>query len=227
MNIKRCLPFFLIPILAGCGQDDGQLYDSSLKSMVRLTILDHGEEGHASGVIVGDGLILTAHHVVAGCANHVSGPLPLPRDGAVVNAAEDYRPADALAAAVIPTDVGRDLALLRFAGKRGRPMALAAKSPAPGDAVFTVGGDEQVAFRFASGHVRSVGLATAVFPGHDVQARIISNTVPLNLGDSGGALIGKDGRLLGINSFIETDKQAVNNCIDITEIKTFLAEVKR
>ncbi len=209
------------------GRNDGQLYDELASSTVRITTIDHGEEGTGSGVLIGDGLILTAFHVVARCETSIRATLPIRQAGCVVNAADRYRQADALSAVVIASDATRDLALLRCAGLRGRPLLLAAKSPSPGDPVFTVGGDGDVAFRFAAGHVRSIGPVTVPFPGYDVSARMISNTVPLNLGDSGGGLIGRDGRLLGINSFIETGKQAVNSCVDITEINTFLAVVTR
>ena len=226
----------LVALLAGAilpdrgqdgGQEQGQMYENLVGSTVRLSTLEGGEESHGSGVVIGDGLILTAFHVIAGCEASIRATLPLRQDGCVVNAADRYLAADALPVVVVATDPTRDLALLRCAGLRGRPMVLAAKSPSPGDAVFTVGGDGDVAFRFAAGHVRSIGWASVPFPGYAVSACVISNSVPLNMGDSGGGLVGRDGRLVGINSFIETDKQAVNNCIDITEIKTFLAGVTR
>jgi serine protease Do len=226
--VKRFIALLSLLAFPACARDGDQLYDQSVSSVVWLSIPGkHQEIGTGTGVMVGESLILTAYHVVAG-ESPVWAYLPRRHgDGSVINSATAYRQEGARRCLVIRTDPKRDLALLRVCGEvKGSKMALARKSPAPGEAVFSIGNGDNLLFRHSAGSVRGVYEGTAAFPEHDVSARVIEMTAPINLGDSGAPVINRHGELIGINSWIETGENQTHLAIDIEEIRQFLG-VKR
>jgi serine protease Do len=225
--MKRFIAALAILATPASGQDDSKSYDRAVDSTVLVCTLNlEWEEGQGSGVVVDDGLILTAYHVIGNDTLIWAHAPDRGVDGAVINTPRHYRSKDndAMRCVVVAQDPKRDLALLKVkhGAKRGTSMKLAEKSPRPGEAVFTVGNGDKVLFRYAGGNVRQVYDDSASFPEQEIGARMIDFTAAINLGDSGAPLVNAKGELVGINSYIDTMMNGVHMAVDISEIREFL-----
>jgi serine protease Do len=146
------------------------------------------ERGLGSGVIVrSDGYILTNNHVVEG-ADEVRIGLG---DGS----------AD-IPATVVGGDPMTDLAVLKIApaARHLQPIRLGASSRSQvGDLVFAVGNP------FGVGETVTMGIISAVGRGGmhiEDYEDFLQTDAAVNPGNSGGALVSSDGRLVGINTAI-------------------------
>lgn len=141
------------------------------------------QQSLGSGVIVSaDGLILTNRHVIADAIEI----LVLLHDGR-----------EAIAS-VVGSDADTDLALLRINSGELQPMRLGQPDQARvGDVVLAIGNP------FGFGHSVSQGIISALGRYGLNLSRyedFIQTDAAINLGNSGGALIDAEGRLLGINT---------------------------
>ena len=137
-----------------------------------------------SGVIVGDGVILTNHHVVDGA------------DQIEIALADGRR----ARANLVGSDPETDLAVLRV-GLRDLPTL------AFGDVAGTRVGDVVLAIGnpFGVGQTVTMGIVSATGRtqlGINTFENFIQTDAAINPGNSGGALIDTNGRLLGINTAI-------------------------
>jgi S1-C subfamily serine protease len=173
-----------------------------LPSVVRInrTSGDQADtKGNGSGVVYrDDGLIVTNNHVVA-------------EPGRVEVVFADGR---TLPAEIVGQDPFNDLAVIRVdrdgldAIELGRTrqlevgdLAVAVGSPFGLDATVTVG----VVSALGRGvHAGAADGASVYLP------EVIQTDAPLNPGNSGGALVDRDGRLIGINSAILTAGEPAN-----------------
>lgn len=133
--------------------------------------------GHGSGFLVStDGYLLTNHHVVGG-AKYVKVRWA---DGS-----EEL-------GEVIRSDSARDVALVKVAGTRRRPLALRQGPVRLGETVFAIGTplDE----KFENTVTRGVVSATRVDQG----LGYIQSDVTVNTGNSGGPLLDETGVVIGI-----------------------------
>ncbi|MET0136551.1 MAG: trypsin-like peptidase domain-containing protein [Kibdelosporangium sp.] len=174
-----------------------------LPSVVQVNVRLANAEGIGSGVILtADGRILTNNHVVAG-ANQVEVTL---NDGRRFQAN------------VVGTDAASDLAVIQLQGASGLTPATL------GDSSTVKVGDEVVAFGSPGGLQGTVtsGIVSALnrpvnVPeeqsqgqnpftrngnGSQTSYQAIQTDASINQGNSGGALVDADGRLIGINSAI-------------------------
>ena len=140
-----------------------------------------------SGVIVeGDGVIVTNHHVVEGADE-------------ITVALSDRREFDA---EIILNDEKTDLAILRINtdGEKLPTLKFSnSDSIEVGDLVLAIGNPFGVGQTVTSGIVSA--LARTKVSGQDYQF-FIQTDAAVNPGNSGGALIGMDGELIGINTAI-------------------------
>jgi len=143
------------------------------------------EQSLGSGVIVDpSGQVVTNHHVIADAA-------------AIRVQLADGREADAT---VIGRDPDTDLALLRI-GLRDLPAIELGRSSTlrVGDVVLAIGNPIGLSATVTQGIVSATGrgqLGVAVFEN------FIQTDAPINVGNSGGALINTRGELVGINTAI-------------------------
>ncbi len=145
------------------------------------------ERSLGSGVIIeSDGVIITNHHVVNGADE-------------ITVALSDRREYDA---DVILSDEKTDLAVLRI-NTDGEKLPTLEYSDSDGvevgDLVLAIGNPFGVGQTVTSGIVSA--LARTQVSGQDYQF-FIQTDAAVNPGNSGGALIGMDGRLIGINTAI-------------------------
>ena len=143
--------------------------------------------GAGSGVVVSqDGLILTNAHVVAGSTQVTITAL----DGGRVGAR------------VVSVDEASDLALLRAASGTFRPIAFAGdRLPAPGSALFVLGNradrGPEVGWASMGTHARLRAGARPL----EFWAEVLA---PIGPGNSGGAVVDENGRLVGMPSLLIT-----------------------
>ena len=144
------------------------------------------EQGLGSGVIVGDGLVITNNHVVD-------------QADEVKVATYDNRQFDAT---VVGADPKSDLALLRIKGATTglKPLGLGDSSRLRlGDVVLAIGNP------FGVGQTVTMGIVSAKNRsdlGIEDYEDFIQTDAAINPGNSGGALVDMEGNLVGINTAI-------------------------
>ena len=57
----------------------------------------------------------------------------------------------------------------------------------------------------------------------EYRADVIQTQTPMNSGNSGGPLFDKDGRLVGINTFVWTEFEGIHWAVAVSEIQKFIA----
>jgi serine protease Do len=147
---------------------------------------DQTQRGLGSGVIVSaDGYILTNNHVVEGA------------DDVKVSIGESLRRYDA---EVVGTDALADIAVLKIDAEDLSPATLSDSDQLKvGDAVLAIGNP------FGVGQSVSRGIVSALSRGNLGIEQIedfIQTDAAINMGNSGGALIDSEGRVVGINTAI-------------------------
>lgn len=142
--------------------------------------------GAGSGVVVdsSEGLIITNHHVVNG-ADNISVSL---QDGRV------------LEATLIGSDQKTDIALLRIDAERLTALPFAeAENLRVGDYVVAIGNPFGLGQTVTSGIISALGRAGLNDENYE---DFIQTDAAINVGNSGGALVDLQGRLVGINTAI-------------------------
>ncbi|HCR28776.1 MAG TPA: protease Do [Opitutae bacterium] len=154
-------------------------------------------EGQGSGVVVSEsGYILTNNHVVEN-ASEVSVSF---QDGRILDAK------------VIGADPQTDLAVLKVDGDEEFPFAVMADSEQieVGDVVFAIGNPLGVGQTVTMGIVSAKG-RNDLNMIRDGFENFIQTDASINQGNSGGALVDAQGRLIGINTMILTDGRSTGN----------------
>jgi serine protease Do len=148
------------------------------------------QQGLGSGVIVSaDGYILTANHVVEGSDT----------DGvkvAFASGGKEYP------AKVIGTDPSTDVAVLKISADDLAAITIADSDKLEvGDVVIAIGNPFGVGQTVTMGMVSALGRTSlGIIPGG--YENFIQTDAAINQGNSGGALIDAEGRLVGINTAI-------------------------
>ena len=167
----------------------------ALPSVVSITAQSDEGGGVGSGVILDkDGNILTNYHVVEGATE-----LAVSTD-----AGESYE------AEIVGTDESSDLAVIRIKDAKDvelTPIEVGDSDDLTvGEWVMAIGspfGNEQsVSTGIVSALYRSTALPST--SGTSIYANMIQTDAAINPGNSGGALVNNEGKLVGINSIIES-----------------------
>jgi putative serine protease PepD len=198
-----------------------QIYDAS-KNAVTYIVADT-PEGQATGsgfVVSKDGLIVTNDHVVDG-ASQVQVKI------GTSNQAQD--------ATVIGADPSRDLALLKVdAGNNLPTLSLGdSSSVGVGDPTYAIGNP------FGLDHTLTTGIVSALqrslqAPDGATISGAIQTDAALNPGNSGGPLLDSSGKVIGVNSQIQTGSSSgaeagnvgIGFAIPASTVKSFVAEAK-
>ena len=143
-------------------------------------------QGLGSGVIVSsDGYILTANHVVSGAEEIMVG---------LGTELRKYK------ARKVGTDPGTDVALLKIDEKNLPAITFADSEKArAGDIVLAVGNPFGLRQTVTMGIISAVGRGGVGIVDYE---NFIQTDAAINMGNSGGALVDTEGRLLGINTAI-------------------------
>jgi serine protease Do/serine protease DegQ len=149
-------------------------------------------QGAGSGVIISpDGYILTNNHVVVNQRGEDT-------DKILVRLSDDTE----LEAELVGRDPKTDIAVIKVDGEN-LPSAKVADSDQVkvGDIVFAIGNPLNVGLTVTSGIISATGRSIGIY-GRDGYEDFIQTDASVNRGNSGGALVDIEGRLIGINSAI-------------------------
>jgi serine protease Do len=143
-----------------------------------------------SGVIyTSDGYIITNNHVVDGAEK-------------LLVTLNDNRKFEAT---VIGLDDKTDLAVIKIEGSDLPTLELANSDAAEiGEWVLAVGNPLDLTSTVTAGIISAKGRSLELLPGRDAIEAFLQTDAAVNPGNSGGALVDAEGRLLGINTAIAT-----------------------
>ncbi|HEX8778565.1 MAG TPA: trypsin-like peptidase domain-containing protein [Rhodanobacter sp.] len=161
-----------------------KMYDNPILQQLlggTLTTYARREQTLGSGVIVSaQGYVLTNYHVIS----HAFDIQVLLYDGRVAKAS------------VVGSDEETDLAVLKIDAGNLPVIRLAEQKPRPGDVVLAIGNPLGLNQTVTMGIVSAVGRQLNGTSAED----FIQTDAAINLGNSGGALVNAEGRLVGINT---------------------------
>ncbi len=148
------------------------------------------QRGLGSGVVVSsDGYILTNHHVIAG-ADQIKA---------------EFIDRRVFVATLVGSDEPSDLALLKIDASNLPSLTLGDSDEVEvGDVVLAVGNPLGIGQTVTMGIVSAKGRSTV---GDGSYEDFLQTDAPINQGNSGGALVNLQGRLVGINSQIVSTSQ--------------------
>lgn len=148
--------------------------------------------GLGSGVILSaDGYILTNNHVIDG-AQRITVALKDSR--------KEYE------AVVVGADKDTDVALIKIEANNLTPIIIGDSSKVRvGDVVLAVGNPLGLEQTVTQGIVSALGRRNTGITGREGYENFIQTDASVNVGNSGGALIDSQGRLVGMNTAIKTD----------------------
>ncbi|USU04568.1 serine protease [Sphingomonadaceae bacterium OTU29MARTA1] len=232
----RWLLLFLVAIvgsIAGAAPASADDIGATARGVVRvvtIAVVD-GQVvgfGHGSGVAIAPDRIVTNAHVMELAErypdNVVVGVVPSEGD-------KSYQ------GRVIAYDAQRDLALIEFAGARLPVAALYTGPVGEGDAVVALGypGNVDLATaRSAADYIRPTSpvRSEGVFSGRRslTGVEVLLHTANIARGNSGGPLLDRCGRVIGINSAITRGEEGDSSfgfAIADTEVFAFLREAKQ
>ncbi|HKR77299.1 MAG TPA: trypsin-like peptidase domain-containing protein [Rhodanobacter sp.] len=171
-----------------------KMYDNPILQQLlggTLTTYARREQTLGSGVIVSaQGYVLTNYHVIS----HATNIQVLLYDGRVAQAH------------VVGSDEETDLAVLKIDAGNLPVIRLAEQKPRPGDVVLAIGNPLGLNQTVTMGIVSAVGRQLNGSSAED----FIQTDAAINLGNSGGALVNAEGRLVGINTLLIGKGQAAN-----------------
>jgi tetratricopeptide (TPR) repeat protein len=179
-------------------------------------------------------LLVTNQHVV-GNKDTVLVLFPAYQDGEVIAERSAYKHRQPVRGRVVCTTVEQDLAVIQLDSLPAdvQDLPLASRSPSPGEPVYSVGnpGASGALWVFTTGRVRAVYRKRFATQGGQAvvwrYARIVETSSPTNGGDSGGPVVNERGDLVAVTESGNTTARLVTTFIDVSEVRQFLAEVRR
>lgn len=169
----------------------------------KWTAAVRADHSYGAGVVLdGAGLVLTNLHVVEGAKAISVTPF-----GAEVTPAE-----------LLDSDGELDLALLRLPVATPNAASLGtARALGVGDEVLAVGSPRKMYFSVSRGMVS--------FPNRFLDGvEYIQTDLPINVGNSGGPLVDREGHVIGVVSFILRDSQGISFALPIDRAVTRFAK---
>jgi S1-C subfamily serine protease len=178
-------------------------------------------EGLGSGsMLTQDGEILTNWHVVKGYS--VVGVVFRPPPGTPLS--EDM----IVLADVVKISESQDLALLKLRQEPKSRTTIEIGSMDNidiGDEVHAIGHPQGESWTYTRGYISQIrdNYQWDIGLGVTQHGQVIQTQTPINPGNSGGPLMDNDGKLIGVNSFINLDSQGLNYALSVNEVKDFMA----
>src|SRR3954470_14775790 len=178
---------------SSAGMTVGDVYRGAKQGTVDIKVQTGDGTAEGSGFVLDSrGDIVTNEHVVDGAS------------GVTVNFADGTK-ADAK---VVGADASSDIAVVRVSGvdpSELSPLTLADSSKAQvGDGVVAIGSPYGLEGSVTVGVVSALGRSITA-PNHFTISGAIQTDAPINHGNSGGPLLDSQGRVIGVNSQIESD----------------------
>ena len=212
----------------------GQVAKAALPTVVQVSVDSYQGKSVGSGVILSaDGLILTNNHVISDAAGG---------NGQITITFNNGKTAQA---AIVGTDSGSDLAVIKAQNVNGLPTAVLGDSDKVqvGDTVVAIGSPDGLQSTVTSGIVSALNRQVTVSSqssdrfsgGSQVTYKAIQTDASLNPGNSGGPLLNANGQVIGINSAIYSPTSSYNSqggsvglgfSIPINQVKTMLGKLE-
>jgi S1-C subfamily serine protease len=177
---------------------------------VEAAACDRVQDG--SGVVVGDDEVVTNAHVVAGSSH------------TLVRRHPDNAPLDA---DVIAFDPDRDVAILHVGGLDRPPLPVSPDDPPIGSTGAVFGHPRGGPLAVQPYQVGQIVNATGrdIYDGKATRRRVLFLASSLAPGDSGGALVDREGTVVGIAFAIAPDRNNVAYALATSEVEAVLATV--
>ena len=176
------------------------------KKIAPSTVLIRTNEGGGTGFIVSsDGLIVTALHVVEGASDVAIKTQQGVTYNEVILLAKDER---------------RDIAILKVAASSLPAVVLADEELSPGDEVIVIGNPLAV-------EELQVSVSTGILSGIrnlNKDTKVLQITAPISPGNSGGPVLSKNGKVIGVISFKLVKGEALNFAIPIVYAQNLIAQ---
>ena len=176
-----------------------KLYDKSLKSVVEVKAYtkDVGESFGSAVLMKSDGTLVTNAHVVT--YSKLGETKAFDEISIRFANSDDY-----LSVSLVKYDTTKDLAVLKMKDKtKGTPLKQGdIKKVKSGDEVFAIGNLSNYGIGITKGHV-SVPKINIIVDGNKREA--IQCDITIVSGSSGGALVNRNGKLIGITTFRTKD----------------------
>jgi serine protease Do len=218
-------------LLTGSARADVKVYQEALKSTT--WVLSKNADGTSSGTgVLVDAekkLVITNFHVVGDSRAAViffpeleAGEPKVIRQHYLDNVKRL-----GIRGRIIATDRKRDLALIQLERlpEGAKAIELAPTSISPGEQVASVGnpGSTDALWVYTSGTVRAVYQKQFRTGAGEHNFKVVETQAPINSGDSGGPVLNSSGQLVAVAQAIAPNARLVSYCIDITEVRTFMA----
>ncbi len=187
-----------VSVAQGEGLSVGEIYRRAGSGVVQVTTSSSSGSGLGSGFVVDrEGHIVTNYHVIDGAEKiQVS-----------------FSNKDTLSAELVGSDPSSDLAVLKVATGAGAltPLAFAnSDAVRVGDPVVAIGNPFGLERTVTSGIVSALQRAVTAPNGYTID-EVIQTDAPINQGNSGGPLFDASGKVIGVNSQIETANGSSGN----------------
>ncbi len=176
-----------------------EVFAAASQSVVTVLAFDHQHQpkGLGSGVVIAGERVVTNCHVLAGAA-----------------AAGVVFQEHGIEARVVDSMITRDLCLLAVPGLRATPIQRRASAELRvGQRVYALGAPHGLELTFSEGMISSLR-RTGKNP-------LIQTSAPISQGSSGGALLSRDGRLIGITTLQHKTGQNLNFAVPADWIAQF------
>ncbi|QDV65821.1 S1 family peptidase [Crateriforma conspicua] len=236
-NLIRCILGLAMAVIAvGTGTNasaDSENYNRVLKSTAWIITSDADDETSTGTGVYVDAekrLVLTNAHVVGDSRSAVvffpdikDGLPRVERKHYLTNVVKLAQPGK-----VVAIDRRRDLALIQLpkAPENAEAITIAETSTTPGSKVDTIGnpGDSDVLWVYTAGRVRSVYDKKFKSSHGEHDFRAVETQSPIKPGDSGGPVVNDEGQLVAIAQSFSPQSPLVSFCVDVLEIRKFMAE---
>lgn len=193
--------------IGGCAPDP---IEELASSAVRIEARPCGKSGVGSGVVVGEGLVITNAHIVAGSVDDVT-----------VRTGDDL----VYPGVVVGFDSERDLALIRVPDLDAVAVELGEPSEGmEGTILARPGGVGLEAL--ATEVVRQLtATGDDIYGEGDVSRRALELAVDVKPGVSGAGVFDDDGRLIGVVFAESRRRDRTTYAVDVSEVSAFMGEV--
>jgi len=181
------------------------VFSQASQSVVTVLAFDRQREpiGLGSGVVIARERVVTNCHVLA-----------------TADAVSVVYQENGTEATVVDSMVNRDLCLLAVVGLPAPAISLGTSADLRvGQRVFALGAPHGLELTFSEGMISSLRLE-----GKDY---IIQTSAPISPGSSGGALLSREGQLIGITTLQHATGQNLNFAVPVDWVKQFRSLARR
>jgi len=190
---------------ASTAEDFSGIIQDSIKSVVIIRTLESQGTGF---ILTADGFIVTNAHVITNSNGKISNIIQ------AITTDNEIKPVEFVGA-----NLEMDIALLKISGEYNPLILENSNNVQVGEKVIAIGNPQGFQFSVSDGIVSAIHR-----PGAGGNEYIQTNA-ELNLGNSGGPLINKQGKVIGINNFKIKDTEGMGFALESNYIQKGVNEL--